>query len=154
MESFDELISRVSAAGEKIEFSGPQSVEAVNELERALAVSLPKSYRDFLLRYGAGGTIGSWIAGIYDNAPLQPNDGFAYGETMRIRKDYGLPDWFVVVQSSAPDVVWCLDTRKAKGTDHEAPVVLVDVTNGLKAEQVAPTFDAFFREYLEVRAEA
>lgn len=152
MQDFDHLISRVRESGEKIDFAGPQSPQAVQELEKALGVELPASYRSFLLSYGAGGTVGSWIAGIYDNAPLKANDGYAYGETMRIRKDYGLPASFVVIQSAAPEVVWCLDLRKVNAAS-EAPVVAVDVLNGFRTDAIASDFRAFFREYLEARTE-
>jgi hypothetical protein len=152
MQSFDELISRIQALGERIEFAGPQSQQAIVQLETALHLKLPESYRDFLSRYGAGGTVGSWIAGIYGNNPLMSNDGYAYGETTRIREEYGLPDGLLVVQSSAPEFVWCLDMRQTKG-NAESPVVAVDVLNGFKTEPIARTFGDFFREYLEVRAE-
>lgn len=152
MNYFDLLIERIRSLGEEITFSGPQTPESIALLENALEVNLPPSYRRFLSVYGAGGTKGDWIAGIYNNDPLRSNDGYAFGETLRMRQNYQLPLGLVVIQSSPPEIVWCLDVRNLE-SGQEAPVVAIDVLKNFRSEKIADNFDAYFREYLEVRAE-
>jgi hypothetical protein len=66
----EQLIAEIESLGEVFEWAGPATEQSVAALEIALGVPLPPSYREFLLRYGAGGIQAyEGISGIYDNDP-------------------------------------------------------------------------------------
>jgi len=48
MDEIENLISQIREAGGEVWIAGPQSEEAIVELERAIGVALPPSYRQFL----------------------------------------------------------------------------------------------------------
>jgi antitoxin YobK len=153
MRSLDDLVTNVKAAGHKVEFSGGQSEANINELEAAIGLTLPPSFREFLRTYGGGGVVSEWISGIYKNQPYLTNKGSVYGDTIRCRERYGLPTFMIVIYTQENDeVVWCLDTRKAT-VGGECPVVSFIVENTTPPVQIADSFDSFFRDYLEMHCE-
>ena len=142
----EQLIAELEALGEVFEWAGPQSEASIAELERALGVTLPPSYRAFLRRYGAGGLRAhEGISGIYDNAPLTPNLGTTYGDTIRDRTDRGLPSHLIVIERGDEHFPpMCLDTSRP-GPDGEYPVVGF----WLLSRKVSTDSYASFAEYLE-----
>jgi hypothetical protein len=151
MNEIDGLIANVRAVGRQLEFSGPQTELMVQELERGLKVCLPPSFREFLMRFGGGGEPGAWLTGIYENEPLMEGAGSVYGETLFARETYGIPDHFVVIYSDDDiKALWCLDMTDVR-SDGECPVVSLDVNTGAIDNVLAPTFGAFFEQYLRLR---
>lgn len=57
--AIEELIRQIEAAGDVFEWYGPQPESTIAEVEAALGVIFPPSFRAFLGRYG-GGVSGRW----------------------------------------------------------------------------------------------
>ena len=142
------LIQQLEAAGEKVEFSGPQSAASISQLEEALAVSLPRSYREFLCNFGAGGVVGEPISGIYKNQPLMPNPTTAYGDTTRGRERFQMPKSLAAVFSQDDEVLWALDLSRCDA-EGECPVVDYDLHFRRIGSVLFPSFESFFLDYLE-----
>ena len=153
MDTLDALIEQVQRAGRTLKFYGPQNIESIQALEKALSVKLPPSYVAFLRRFGGGGEGASTpIAGIYENQPMTEGVGSVYGETILAREDYRLPsDYIVIYSDDEIKAVWCIDMRRTM-PDGECPVVSFDVNSGSTNATIAPTFGSFFEHYLQIRA--
>lgn len=153
MESrYAELIKRLTDAGLPVEFYGPQKEESIEKLAMSLGTALPQSLKEFLRRHGGGGVTGEWISGIYEDQPLRPNTGSIYGDTVRSREMYGLPPDLVVIYCQDDEIVWCLDTGTSDASG-ECPVVSYDIFDRAVAATIAPSFMAFFQEYVAIRCE-
>ena len=142
----EQLIAEIESLGEVFEWYGPQNEAGVAQLERALGVNLPPSYRAFLFRYGGGGIRAyEGISGIYNNDSLSMQLGTAYGDTMRMRNDRGMPSHLVVIERGDEHFPpMCLDTsRPAPGGEY--PVVGFWLTS----RTVSTDSYATFAEYLE-----
>jgi hypothetical protein len=150
MDEIDALIAQIAANGDQVWIAGPQPEAAIGELERALQVRLPPSYRSFILRFGGLGIYDSNISGIIDGQPLGEGTGWAFGDTQRFRQDSGLPTHLIVVQPDE-DAPYCLDTRTA-GSDGEYPLVCFELHSG-HVGRMADSFDVWFVEWLRLQAE-
>ncbi len=149
MKLIQDYIETLTDHAEGFTTAGPKSLAKVASLERALAVTLPPSYRDFLQRYGAVSHFGSYICGIWHADPLRATDGSVYNETIQFRTEDDLPAYLIVIEAD-PDAPCCIDTRKPS-TDGECPVVCYDL-HARQSEQIAANFEAFAQEWLELRA--
>lgn len=120
----EQLIAEIESLGEVFTWHGPQSEASVAELERILDVKLPPSYRAFLLRYGGGGIQAyTGISGIWANEPMRTDGGTAYGDTLRMREERGLPLHLIVIERGDEHFPpMCLDTSRRE-PDGEYPVV-------------------------------
>lgn len=155
MSRVEELIEKMRELGNEPEFFGPQSRESISTLETALGVTLPPSYVEFLETYGGGGVGDSSISGIFGGQPLMTNNGCTYGDTVRWRDEYGLPDHLVVIMDQDGEEAVCLDTQRTDGG--EAAVVRVDLFGGGTPKARTPrkeaaSFAEFFENYLEMWA--
>jgi len=150
MEDLDKLIARIRANGDEVWISGPQSAKAVAELEKAVGARLPPSYRAFLMRYGSFSILDSYVSGIIDEQPLAPGNGALYWDTQWLRREYDLPDHLLVVQPDE-DAPYCLDTRAA-AADGEYPVICYELRSR-HVESIAPSFGAWFAEWLRLQAD-
>jgi hypothetical protein len=150
MEDVDKLIERIRANGDEVWIAGPQSEQAVAELEKAVGVKMPPSYREFLLRFGSFGILDSLVSGIVDNDPLTKGTGNLLWDTKWFRHEYDLPEHLLVVQHDE-DAPYCLDSRKPKA-DGEYPMICYELRSG-HVEKLAPSFAAWFKEWLQLQAE-
>ena len=129
----EQLIAAIESLGKVFTWYAPATEASIAALEQAFGVRLPPSYRAFLARYGGGG-IRAWkgISGIWDNDPLTPNLGTAYGDTMRMRAERGMPDHLIVIarrRTFPADVPRHLTTRAGGRIPHRR--VLLDVAEDL-----------------------
>src|SRR3954468_8953708 len=111
----EQLIAELESLGEVFTWHGPQSEASVAELERALGVKFPPSYRAFLLCYGGGGIQAhTGISGIYNNDPLSMELETAYGDTLRMRTERGMPSHLIVIERGDEHFPpMCLDPSRA-----------------------------------------
>jgi hypothetical protein len=116
-------------------------------LEVSLQAKFPPSFREFLEIYGGGGGVGGGISGIWENTPLTTNEGTVYGDTVRTREQFGLPKHLIVVYRNFMETIYCLDMSRADANG-ENPVVFFDFENYQPGDDIAPSFDEHFREYL------
>ena len=157
MGRIEDLIETIRESGEDLEFYGPQSEESIAILEDALGIKMPPSFVEFLRTYGGGGVTDSDISGIYGDKPLMPNQGCVYGDTVRWREEYGLPENLVIIRVEDEEEALCLDAGSPDSAG-EYPVVRVDLFGGGVAKVGDPlkansSFREFFEEYLEMWAE-
>ncbi|MBM4072578.1 MAG: SMI1/KNR4 family protein [Planctomycetes bacterium] len=128
MVDYNELLDRIRGSGREIWVAGPQPAPALAALEQALGVKLPPSYRDFVVRFGALTMQDSAVSGIMDEDAVNEGFGWLYGDTLRCRQEFGLPEHLLVVQpdEGAP---YCLDTRRPDASG-EMPVVCYELHSG------------------------
>ncbi len=150
MDNIDELIDRIRENGDDVWIAGPQSEQAIAELERALGVKLPPTFRQFLLRFGSFRILDSNVSGIIDNKPLARGAGRLYWDTQCFRREHELPDHLLVVQADE-DAPYCLDTS-ATTRGGEFPLICYDLQSR-QMERMAPNFGAWFLEWLTLQAD-
>ncbi len=148
MDEVEALIARLREDGQRVWVAGPQSEEAITALEQALGLPLPPSYRQFVARYGGFGLPNSFVSGVIDGDPLEAGTGQVYWDTQRFRREYGMPDYLLVVQADG-DAPYCLDTRKRR-PDGELPVVCYEL-HSRHTGRMAPSFGEWFVGYLRLR---
>src|SRR5690349_18733585 len=107
MATIPELLAQVKANGHEVLSDGPQPEAALLALESKLGVRLPPSYRAFLSQYGAVAVYDSTISGIVGGEPFVESGGSVYFDTMRFRRDWGLPSHMLVIQPDE-DAPYCL----------------------------------------------
>lgn len=122
-------------------FCGGTTDEIIDSFAEQLGVELPRSYRNFLKEFGAGGLSYFHIKGI-ERADFSS----MVNHTMDFREKFNLPKEFVVVSSRSGEefaYLTCLDTSRMK--DGECPVVRYDrIANTVSEYQ--PTFDDAFND--------
>lgn len=90
-------------------FGTPPSEQEINGAERALEVTFPESYADFVRQVG-------WME--LDNACFfgVPGECTAEGSVVRMtqyaRHGWGLPKEYIVLYSSEDEVLWCMPSGK------------------------------------------
>ncbi|WP_372894891.1 SMI1/KNR4 family protein [Stieleria sp.] len=148
MADFATLVRQLENTGKDLFWQGRASDDSIKKLQALLATPLPDSFRDFIATYGGGGVVEEEISGIEDNDASLDYRGTVYGDTLRCREDYALPDNLVVIYFTEEGVVWCLDVSQF--TENECPVVSFDIQTKTTV-QLAPDFLEFFREYVSMR---
>jgi hypothetical protein len=77
------LVARIDAeltAG-GVAWLGPASSEAISQVESALGIRFPASFRSLLLLTGGGGVRGLPISSVRSADPLAAGHGTVYGDT-------------------------------------------------------------------------
>src|SRR5262245_37088723 len=100
MEDVDALIARLREDGQRVWIAGPQPEQAIVELEQALGVSLPPSYREFVARFGGFSFPNSPVSGIIGEQPLATGTGRLFWDTQRFRREFDMPNHLLVIQSN------------------------------------------------------
>ena len=144
MTTTPELLAKVQANGHDVWSDGPQPEAAIAALESELNVRLPPSYRAFLARYGGMAIYDSTIAGIIGGDPLDERCGSLYGDTLRFRRERGIPSHLLVIQPDE-DAPYCLDTR-SPSVSGEFPVVCFELHSKYEGN-VATDFDDWMRRF-------
>lgn len=153
--AIEELIRQIEAAGDVFAWYGPQPESTIAEVEAALGVIFPPSYRAFLGRYGGGGirAMGGF-SGIWNGDALRLNQGCLYGDTLRLRSDRGAPPYLVLVSavhgSEEHFPPACLDTSRVDAAG-ECPVVCYSVLSRKVVPPEYANFAAFMED--ELRAD-
>lgn len=126
---------------------GPDARLDGEAAEKALGLSLPESYREFLRTFGAGSYGSFSVFGIPDPELALARVPNAVWYTLQERKS-GLPAPLVVVSTDFDGVLCCLDTAAAAGG--EAPMV---VWQEGKVEPLDLNFSQYFRDGIEEEGE-
>jgi hypothetical protein len=144
MSTIDHYLRQIENCGHPFECAGPQSEEAIRLLEEKFGVKLPHSYRDFLSRFGAASIYDSTVSGIWENNALGRGTGWLYGDTVRFRNEYDLPDHLLVIQpdSEAP---YCFDTLSPDKRG-EFPIVCFEL-HSRNAKKIADGFERWFLQW-------
>ncbi|MFC0187182.1 SMI1/KNR4 family protein [Fictibacillus aquaticus] len=134
---------------DEADFIGPVSVEEINKCQNDLGVKFPKSYIEFLSKYGLGDIFGEEIYGLGVEEVGLPHVKWI---TLELRKD-NLPNHLVPIYNTGYDFeYYCLDCSKIKNQeDDNAPVVLFTSHNETeqKYELIEPDFGTFLYKFLK-----
>lgn len=137
---------------ESADFVGPRDPQIIAAAERALQVAFPRSYREFLLRYGCGDIAGAEFYGVltadFENSGVPD----AVWLTMRERKWSPLPSSFVIVYALGEGSHSCIDCSQ-KNSEDESPVLVWPLGGpppGAKLELEAEDFGAFLLSKLRL----
>ena len=104
-------------------FAGPKPLTLVNLAQDRLCVQFPETYRRFLLEYGAGGMGAFEFFGViqedFENHDYLHID--VVWLTLKIRKEWDLPQFLIPIFDLGNGELYCLDLRNQQGD--EAKVV-------------------------------
>jgi SMI1-KNR4 cell-wall len=136
-------------AGEPIEIIGAATNDSIEAVESMLGIKIRGQYRDFVNRYGGLRVIQATLNGIHNEPPTYVA-GTLFGDTKRLRDEFGLPRNYVVIKSSEDEYFVCLDLD-AEG---EPTVVSVNPRKNFRRTPLNTCFDDYLREDLDAALEA
>jgi hypothetical protein len=154
MEDLRKAFKLIEEHSERARFVGPRPPELVRKAEVALGIAFPPTFREFVLRFGAGGFAGQEFFGITSanfETSTVPNGVWL---TLDNRKSWGLPEQFVIVSDLGDGAYYAIDVSK-KNASGENPVVLFypgawdPKTEPPISEVVAEDFGAFLLEQVQ-----
>lgn len=136
---------------DEADFVGTRSEELVELAASALGLTFPPTYREFLLRLGAGDIAGAEFYGVITADFVNSGVPDAIWLAMRHRNTSQLPKSLVMVYTYGEGTYCAIDTsqRIANG---ESPIVIWDPGLSLpddKLEVVAEDFGRFFYKTIE-----
>lgn len=131
---------------EDADFAGAIEKESIVKAKNILNVHLPKSYEEFIEKYGCGDIFGIEIFGIVSDLNIEGRNipSFVW-LTKELRKD-GLPNYYIPISESGDGFYYILDTLKMND-DFECPVLIWSIGNS-KTEIVSSSFASFLHETL------
>lgn len=137
----NDFIKILDTIGDNGDFTGGVNATAIEKAEKKLNLKFPKSYKEFLLKFGAGDIGGEIIFGITVKKDLD------MVKITKMEHDYKMPKCMIVINyDSSTDALICLDTSKFE--DEECPVVAVP-SDYQNIKILANSFGEFMIEYLE-----
>lgn len=115
---FDQVIQLVESVKDECLLVGKIDDEIIENMEKLLKITFPKSYRKFLKLYGSGIFAGIEIYGA-NNGPL--GETTCVKNTMYFRKNENIPNECIVI-SDVGEYVYCL--KSVKNYDDESKVYI------------------------------
>lgn len=132
-------------------FGGGQSVSLIEEAEKVLGLTFPKSYKMFLQKYGYGGVNSFDIDGITSYKPEGSSYGGVVWSVLERRKKFNYPAYLIPIYDVGEGTAYCLDTSQMNA-EGECPVVAWPVGGYEETpvlEIVAEDFGSFFLKQVE-----
>ena len=131
---------------------GGCSPKLIEMAEKKLNLKFPKSYTDFLLKFGVLSFVSAEIYGIvredFDNSRVP--DGIWY--TLVERKEVKMPDWLLVIYDTGSEELFCLNFNI---TNDEGEPTVVSFVPGVNIEyQTYEEIAKDFGEFLLQRVNA
>ncbi len=132
-------------------FVGPKPKTLVNLAQERLSIQFPKTYRRFLLEYGAGGVGGIEFYGVVKEEVEDSGYPDIVWLTLKGRKEWALPKFLLPVYDLGDGELFCLDLRIQEGIEAQ----VVGFTPGYSsAEQnldvVAEDFGKLFLDRIQL----
>jgi hypothetical protein len=141
------LIEQLRAAGGEVDVSGAVGDAAIRQVEQALGVPLPASYRVFLREFGAIDVGMRTIGGIYwEDRPLVQIRGNVHWNTVQQREELGLREELLVLEIQEDEWYACLDTAYERGG--ECPVRGIDRPPMKGNRVITRSFGAYVLHFL------
>ncbi len=139
------ILERLESLFSDRETAGSATKTQIQEVEEALQVTLPTSYRVFLSEYGAG-----WLDAPYTIAGIRPDpepgepplhsDVLSDNLAIRRQDRTGFFQKLVLISTDGGECYIYLDTSKTNA-DGECPVIVI--APGIDAFVIAPSFIDF-----------
>lgn len=137
---FKKLIKKVEKLGEEPEFYGKVSLQDIEKVVQALNLKFDDQITTFLQEFGGGGIPDILNTnGILPENPLSDNIYTLFGATMYARKEFGLPENFLVIDADFPEKCWMLACEKSA----ENNVLAYDCDNQTIEKQLYNSFQEY-----------
>ncbi len=145
----EEAFSIIEKKKEEDEFNDPKSEELILLAERTLNLQFPKTYREFLKKYGCGGIGGFEVYGLIHSDFEHSGIPDAIWLTLDERKTSNLPHHFIIIASVGNGEYYAIDCSKVDNNG-ENPVVVFYPWNANepKLEKVADDFGKFLKNMI------
>ncbi|MEK4486103.1 SMI1/KNR4 family protein [Psychrobacillus sp. FSL H8-0484] len=147
--SINKVLEIIEANQEEADFIGEIDEQTIIDAENKLKVKFPKSYREFLKKYGLGDIFGQEIYGLGTDETGIPNMIWI---TKELREKENLPNNLICFYFADDGEYFCLDCSKVRSNnDDDGPVV--SYISGLPIkeqpfEMIAENFGDFLSELL------
>jgi len=127
--------------------------QGLSQIERALGITLPASYRGFVEQYGTPSTawlLESIVAGKHDLADVASFiDLSQVIETTRDYESAGMQHGCIAIAGDCMGNLFLFRKADCVGEPQDASVWFFD-HDFVTVEQVAPTFTSWLRDYLDI----
>jgi hypothetical protein len=136
----------------RLEFTigGPRYPNHIAEVEGALGLPLPKSYKEFLLHFGEIRSFSIRFLGLCPGMDLQhPTEEDCIGATQFARKRFGLPWWYLLCAVDAEGQLLCVNTSGIANSD--GPVIAWDAEKRREGHFVAANFGELLLQRLRAK---
>ena len=120
-------------------WTGGVDKSLISKFSEKLNVNFPKSYMEFLNKFGEGGICGTYYFGI-----KREDYASVYNKTIEYRNTYKInPKWIVISDESNEweAYILCLDTNRMK--DGECPIVKYDYVHSEEEDYNENFYDLF-----------
>lgn len=135
-----ELLTHSPFSEDELEWLGPVDESNIVSVEAELGFNFPNDFRGFLISYGGGGPINTWVSGIGPEEKKH-DCGYIIGDTEYYRSEYDIPKNFIVIQRDQDDNdPYCFDTNDNK-------IYAVDI-HSKESSLVAKNFTNFLKEFI------
>jgi antitoxin YobK len=124
------------------DFCGPRSDELIEKAENVLGLKFPKSYRDFVKRYGAGSFRSEEILGVIDDNFEHSTIPDGIWLTLDFRHSANLPCDKLVFYFDGGEEYFCLDFGKLN--EENEPAVVGFVPN---VDEINPIFEFISNDF-------
>jgi hypothetical protein len=137
----------------RLEFTigGPTYPSSIAEVEGALGLPLPKSYKEFLLCFGEIRSFSIRFLGLYPGMDVQhPTEEDCIGATQFARRRFGLPWWYLLCAVDTEGHLLCANTFGVANND--GPVIVWDAEKRREGNFVAASFGELLLQRLRAKA--
>ena len=124
-------------------WTGGVDRKLIYKFSKKLNVNFPKSYIEFLNKFGEGGICGTYYLGI-----KREDYSSVYNKTIEFRKKYNINlKWVVIADESNEweEYILCLDTSRM--IDNECPVIKYDYVHQEEEDYKENFYDLFNYRY-------
>ena len=150
MKEYEQAIELMKTYPSMMDFVGPRSERFIEVAEKALDISLPATYRRFLLEFGAGAFGASEIYGIVSEDFENSATPDGVWMTLYERRTVSMPKNMVVIYAVGDGELFCLDIEATK--NEEAPVIAYQPGYTLeeqRREKIADDFGGFLLDIVK-----
>jgi hypothetical protein len=141
-----EMAKELMKSSSKIStFIGPRDEELIENAEKTLSVSFPKTYRKFLQEFGSGGLGSFEIYGLVNENFINSGIPDVVWLTTKGREEWKLPKYLIPIYDLGDGELFCIDLRTATGVEKEIVAYIPGYSsNDEKLEKVADDFGELF----------
>ena len=108
-ETYQQAINLMKQKEDECDFVGKRPEKIIKIAENAIGFRFSKMYRDFVLNFGAGNFGSQEIYGVINDDFKNSSVPDAIWYTLTERKQYKLPNHFLVIYDTGMGVLYCLN---------------------------------------------
>lgn len=145
----ERIIEIVNERAGEVGSAGSKEFSLIDKAEAALGVHFPKSYREFLNKWGVFWFEGLEYYGVIDDDFENAGIPDVVWVNRQLRASEDFPNNLIVFSNRDGVQYWCMDTS-AMNSNNECPIVLWDNVR----KKVAESFDISFTDFVVDELEA